>query len=113
VIADTDDDARGWRAAGQESEATLTDAYERPADGAAAWAAQASDPNANGARSVRDEPARSFAGGRGSEIERAVPAGQQLADSLRRVVTIVRSSVPLRTLLFVLPPLALPVALGL
>lgn len=48
----------------------------------------------------------------GGEIERAVPASQQLQDSVRRVATVVRSSVPLRTVAFVLPPLVLPLALG-
>ncbi|MBW3604679.1 MAG: hypothetical protein KY460_07165 [Actinobacteria bacterium] len=47
------------------------------------------------------------------EIERAVPASQQLQDSVQRVATVVRSSVPLRTVAFVLPPLVLPLALGL
>lgn len=42
------------------------------------------------------------------DVERAVPAGQQIRDSIGRMVSTVRRSIPLRTLLFLLPPLALP-----
>lgn len=42
------------------------------------------------------------------DVERAVPVGQQVRDSAARVVAIVRKSIPLRTVLFLLPPLALP-----
>lgn len=41
-------------------------------------------------------------------VERATPAGQQLHDSVGRASSMVRRSVPLRTLLFLLPPLVLP-----
>ena len=41
-------------------------------------------------------------------VERAIPARQQLRDSLDRVSATVRKSVPLRTILFLLPPLTLP-----
>jgi hypothetical protein len=42
------------------------------------------------------------------DVERAVPPGQQLRESAQRVVAIVRKSIPLRTMLFLLPPLVLP-----
>jgi hypothetical protein len=42
------------------------------------------------------------------DVERNVPAGQQLRESYERVVSTVRKSIPLRTVLFLLPPLALP-----
>ena len=41
-------------------------------------------------------------------VESATPPGQQLRASVDRASTTVRRSVPLRTLLFLLPPLALP-----
>ena len=41
-------------------------------------------------------------------VERPTPAGQQLRASVDRASSTVRRSVPLRTLLFVLPPLVLP-----
>ncbi|HSK97925.1 MAG TPA: hypothetical protein VK891_14980, partial [Euzebyales bacterium] len=42
------------------------------------------------------------------DVEPAVPAGQQIRDSITRVISVVRRSIPLRTVLFLLPPLALP-----
>lgn len=42
------------------------------------------------------------------EIEETVPAGQRLRESATRLLASVRRSVPLRTVLFVLPPLVLP-----
>ena len=42
------------------------------------------------------------------EVEPAVPAGQQIRESIARIVSSVRRSIPLRTVLFLLPPLALP-----
>jgi hypothetical protein len=45
---------------------------------------------------------------RHTDVERAVPPGQQLRESAQRVVAIVRKSIPLRTMLFLLPPLVLP-----
>jgi len=50
-------------------------------------------------RSVRRAP---------DEIEDAVPAAQRLREAGARVSATVRASVPLRTALFVLPPLVLP-----
>lgn len=91
----------------------MTDAFQRPDGGAAAWRLQASDRSRDGARAGREDSGTQVAGRGGSEIETAVPAGQQLGDSLRRVTTMVRSSVPVRTVAFVLPPLVLPLALGL
>lgn len=91
----------------------MTDAFHRPNVGAAAWRAQSSDSDSGGPAIIGGEPGTVSARPRGGEIERAIPAGQQIADSLRRVVTIVRSSVPLRTVVFVLPPVLLPLALGL
>jgi hypothetical protein len=41
-------------------------------------------------------------------VERAVPPGQQVRATVERASSAVRRSVPLRTLLFLLPPLALP-----
>lgn len=41
-------------------------------------------------------------------VERAVPPGEQVRATVDRVSSAVRRSVPLRTLLFLLPPLALP-----
>lgn len=48
---------------------------------------------------------------RHDEIEQPVPAAEQLRRSARHIVQAVRRSVPLRTVLFLLPPLVLP-ALG-
>lgn len=88
--ATTDDThARGSCTAAKGSDLTVTDAFQRP--------------EADAASVVRED----------GEIERAVPASEQLQDSVRRVATVVRSSVPLRTVAFVLPPLVLPLALGL
>lgn len=42
------------------------------------------------------------------EVEDAVPAGQQLRESIQRLASGVGRSVPLRTVLFLLPPLVLP-----
>lgn len=42
------------------------------------------------------------------EIEDAVPATRRLRDALARLMATVRASVPLRSALFVLPPLVLP-----
>jgi hypothetical protein len=42
------------------------------------------------------------------DVEPAVPAGQQIRDSIARGISAVRRSIPLRTVLFLLPPLALP-----
>lgn len=47
------------------------------------------------------------------EIEESVPASAQLRAAFERAAARVRRSVPLRTALFVLPPLLLPPALGL
>jgi hypothetical protein len=47
------------------------------------------------------------------EIEEAMPASVQLRMAFERASSRVRGSVPLRTGLFVLPPLLLPLALGL
>ncbi len=66
----------------------MTDAFERPDVGGVAW---------------RDQ-----ADGRPPQVELAVPAAQRINDSTRRLMAVLRSSVPVRTVLFVLPPLVLP-----
>lgn len=95
------------------NDVTLTDAFQRPDGGASAWRLQAGDPSWDRSSADRRQPGVAAGGRPDGEIETAVPAGSQLADSLRRAMTAVRSSVPLRTVAFLLPPLVLPFALGL
>jgi len=58
----------------------------------------ADSPPAQGARARRAP----------DEIEEAVPATQRVREAVARLTATVRASVPLRTALFVLPPLVLP-----
>lgn len=91
----------------------MSDAFQRPDHGAAVANGRIADPNVDSTGDDGERPERVSTGGREPEIEPTVTAGERLAASVRRASTMVRSSVPLRTVAFVLPPLLLPFALGL
>jgi hypothetical protein len=85
------------------SDLTVSNADPGPGADEPAWPDQAATPSADAAPE-QGAPARRTA----DEIEDAVPAVQRLREALARLTATVRASVPLRTVLFLLPPLALP-----